>query len=83
MGRHSIATGRKPFFTYRRAIVLAAASLALTMLGFAVREAEANQIGSTSTASTWTFFAAGLCLYAATFIAWMKRRVSRRRPKGD
>ena len=70
MGRHNIVQRRKPFCTYRRALAFAGASLVFLVLGLAVREAEDNQIGSTSTASMWTFFIAGLCLYVATVATW-------------
>ncbi|MBQ6341210.1 MAG: hypothetical protein IJI36_18900 [Kiritimatiellae bacterium] len=40
------------------------------LLGFAVREAEANQIGSSGNASLWVFAFSGLSLYAAAVIGW-------------
>jgi NhaP-type Na+/H+ or K+/H+ antiporter len=58
-------------------MAFAGASLVFVFLGFAVREAEDNQIGSTSTASMWTFFLAGLCLYVAAvaaLTAWRRTR---------
>ena len=81
MGRHTLAPARKPFCTYRRALAFAGASLALLILGFAVREAEDNQIGSTSTASMWTFFLAGLCLYIAAVAACTAWRRTRTKTK--
>lgn len=77
MGRHPLASPRKPFCTYRKAIAFSVVSAAFLLLGFAVREAEANQVGSTNIASMWVFVVSGLCLYAALFIVWMKRRSSR------
>jgi CDP-diglyceride synthetase len=70
MGRHPLAPVRKPFCTWRKAIACAIASLVFLLLGFAVREAEANQIGSSDNASIWVFFISGLCLYAALVIGW-------------
>ena len=81
MGRHNIVQRRKPFCTYRRALAFVGASLAFLVLGFAVREAEDNQIGSTSTASLWTFFLAGLCLYVAAVAAWAAWRRTRTKTK--
>ena len=81
MGRHPLAPARKPFCTFRRSLAFAVASLAFLFLGFAVREAEFNQIGSSNTASLWVFFTSGLCLYAAALIAWatVRRRQKERR----
>ena len=70
MGRHSLTPVRKPFCTFGKAGACAIASLVFLLLGFAVREAEANQIGSSDNASLWVFFISGLCLYAAVIIAW-------------
>ncbi len=70
MGRHSLAPVRKPFCTFGKAVACAIASLVFLLLGFAVREAEANQIGSSDNASLWVFFISGLCLYAAVIISW-------------
>jgi len=50
------------------------AALVFLLLGFAVREAEFNQVGSSDTASIWTFFLSGICLYAAAVIGWMAWR---------
>ena len=81
MGRYSLVPERKPFCTSRKAIAFAVASLAFLLLGFAVREAEANQIGSSDNASTWVFFISGLCLYAAIVVVWaaFRRRQTKRR----
>ena len=81
MGRHPLAPVRKPFCTWRKAIACAVASLVFLLLGFAVREAEANQIGSSDNASIWVFFISGLCLYAAVVIGWatFRRRQKERR----
>ena len=62
-------------------MAFAGASLALLILGFAVREAEDNQVGSTSTASMWTFFLAGLCLYVAAVAACTAWRHTRTKTK--
>ena len=70
MGRHPLAPARKPFCTFRKAVACTTASLVFLLLGFAVREAEANQIGSSDNASLWVFFISGLCLYAGIVIAW-------------
>ncbi|MBR1587722.1 MAG: hypothetical protein IJ658_05295 [Kiritimatiellae bacterium] len=79
MGRHPLASARKPFCTPRKATACAVASLVFLLLGFAVREAEANQIGSSDNASLWVFFISGLCLYAAILAAWMAFRRQRRK----
>ena len=79
MGRPPLAPVRKPFCTCRKAITCTVASLAFLLLGFAVREAEANQIGTSDNASLWTFFLSGLCLYAAVVIAWARLRGRKRR----
>jgi heme/copper-type cytochrome/quinol oxidase subunit 3 len=52
--------------------------VALLLLGFAVREAEFNQVGSSNAASMWVFVASGLCLYALLFLVWTARRGRRR-----
>ena len=70
---------RKPFCTGRKVIACIGASMAFLLLGFAVREAEANQIGSSNNASLWVFFISGLCLYAAVVIAWARVRGRKRR----
>ena len=70
MGRHPLAPIRKPFCTFGKAIACAVASIAFLLLGFAVREAEFNQIGSSNNASLWVFFFSGLSLYSAAVIAW-------------
>lgn len=62
-------------------MAFAGASLVFVFLGFAVRKAEDNQIGSTSTASMWTFFLAGLCLYIAAVAAWTAWRRARTKTK--
>ena len=77
MGRYSLVPDRKPFCSYRRAIAFVVAAFVFLGLGIAIREAEANQIGSSDIASMWTFVISGLCLYAAIFIVWMKRRSAR------
>ena len=79
MGRHPLTPVRKPFCTWRKAIVCVIAAVAFLLLGFAVREAEANQIGSSDNASLWVFFFSGLCLYAAIVIAWARLRSRKRR----
>ena len=78
MGRYPLASPRKPFCTRRKAVACTAASLVFLFLGFAVREAEANQIGSSNNASIWVFFFSGLCLYAALIIAWTAFRRRRK-----
>lgn len=78
MGRHPLAPVRKPFCTYRKALAFTVAAFVFLLLGFAVREAEANQIGSSDNASIWVFFMSGLCLYAAVVIAWTTLRRRRR-----
>ena len=70
MGRHPLAPVRKPFCTYRKALAFTVAALAFLLLGFAVREAEYNQIGSTNNTSLWVFALSGICLYAAVLTAW-------------
>ena len=70
MGRHPLAPVRKPFCTYRKALAFTVAALAFLLLGFAVREAEYNQIGSTNNTSLWVFSISGICLYAAVLTAW-------------
>jgi len=70
MGRHPLEPVRKPFCTRRKAIACTCASLIFLLLGFAVREAEANQIGSSGNASLWVFAFSGLSLYAAAVIGW-------------
>ena len=60
-------------------IACTVASLAFLLLGFAVREAEANQIGTSDNASLWTFVLSGLCLYAAAVIGWTAFRRSQKR----
>ncbi len=81
MGRHPLAPVRKPFCTRAKAIAFAGASSALLLLGFAVREAEFNQVGSTNNSSMWVFVASGLCLYAAVIVAWtaFRRKQTKRR----
>ena len=79
MGRHPLALSRKPFCTYRKATAFAVAAVVFLLLGFAVREAEANQIGSSDNASIWVFFFSGLCLYATVVIGWTAFRRSRKR----
>ena len=81
MGRHPLVPVRKPFCTFRKAIAFAVASPVFLLTGFAIREAEANQIGSSNTASTWAFFISGLCLYAAIVVAWaaFRREQTKRR----
>ena len=81
MGRYPLKPVRKPFCTFRKAIACSIASIVFLLLGFAVREAEANQIGSSDNASLWVFFISGLCLYAAVVIAWTAFR--RRRAAAD
>ena len=78
MGRHPLAPVRKPFCTWRKTLACAIASIVFLILGFAVREAEANQIGSSDNASLWVFFISGLCLYATAVIGW---GIFRRRQK--
>ena len=77
MGRNHLEPVRTPFFTFRTAVALAVASVLLLLLGFAVREAEFNQVGSSNSASMWTFVASGICLYLALFVIWMIRRNGR------
>ena len=48
--------------------------LTFLLLGFAVREAEFNQVGSANMASLWIFVMSGFCLYLALFVVWMIRR---------
>ena len=79
MGRYPLAPARKPFCTFRKAIACSIASIVFLLLGFAVREAEANQIGTSDNASLWTFFLSGLCLYAAAVIGWAAFRRSQKR----
>lgn len=84
MGRHPLAPVRKPFCTWQKAIACVIASLAFLLLGFAVREAEANQIGSSDNASIWVFFISGLCLYAALVIGWATfRRLHKKKDAGE
>ena len=84
MGRYPLAPPRKPFCTRRKVIACMVASLAFLFLGFAVREAEANQIGSSDNASLWVFFISGLCLYAAVVIGWATfRRQHKRKGAGE
>ena len=78
MGRHPLEPARKPPFPLRGVVALAVASVALLLLGFAVREAEFNQVGSSNAASMWVFVASGLCLYALIFLVWTARRGRRR-----
>ena len=70
MGRHPLDSVRKPFCTYRKASAFTGAALVFLLLGFAVREAEYNQIGSTNNTSLWMFALSGICLYAAVLLAW-------------
>ena len=62
-------------------MAFAVAAMLLLLLGFAVREAEANQVGSTDNASLWVFSLSALCLYAAFVTAWaaFRRKQQKRR----
>ena len=51
------------------------AAVVLTALGFAVRWAEFNQVGSDNDTSTWIFVLAGLsAYYGILMIFWRPRR---------
>ena len=81
MGRYPLAPVRKPFCTFRKAIACSIASIVFLLLGFAVREAEANQIGSSDNASLWMFALSGICLYAAVLLAWTAFRRQQRKKR--
>lgn len=53
----------------RRSGTLVVAAAVLLALGFGVRRAEDNQVGSTDTASRGLFIASGLCAYFAGYVA--------------
>jgi hypothetical protein len=75
--RHVNGTRRPPFWTGRRIVTCLAASVLLLGLGFAVREAEFNQVGSSNTASMWIFVASGVCAYAAVAGLFFRPRKGR------
>ena len=50
-------------YSWRKSIVLAIVTVVVTGLGFAVRYAEDNQVGSSNEVSWWVFVVAGLFAY--------------------
>ena len=50
-------------YTWRKSLVLAVVAALVTGLGFAVRYAEDNQVGSSNEVSWWVFVVAGLFAY--------------------
>ena len=57
------------------------AAVVFLLLGFAVRKAEFNQLGSTNNASLWVFAFSGLCLYTAVLLAWTAFRRQQRKKR--
>ena len=69
-----MGTRRKDPYTPRRCIVSVLLAGILTGLGFAVRWAEFNQVGSSNNVSLWVFAGAGLFAYYAGIIAFVLLR---------
>ena len=50
-------------YSWRKSLVLAIVTVVVTGLGFAVRYAEDNRVGSSNEVSWWVFVVAGLFAY--------------------
>lgn len=72
---------QKDMYTPRRCAVALVLAGILTGLGFAVRWAEFNQVGSSNHVSLWIFVFAGLFAYYAAIVAFviLRRYLNSRR----
>ncbi|MGN0851743.1 MAG: hypothetical protein ACI4Q3_00010 [Kiritimatiellia bacterium] len=72
---------KRDWHTPRRCAALLALAAVFTGVGFAVRQAEFNQVGASNHASTWIFFLAGLFAYYAAIVAFaiLRKRLNSRR----
>ena len=68
-------------YSWRKSIVLAIVTVVVTGLGFAVRYAEDNQVGSSHEVAWWVFVVAGLFAYWSVlgFVLSLFKTLSRRR----
>ena len=68
-------------YSWRKSIVLAIVTVVVTGLGFAVRDAEDNRVGSSNEVSWWVFVVAGLFAYWSVlgFVLSLFKALSRRR----
>ena len=68
-------------YSWRKSIVLAIVTVVVTGLGFAVRYAEDNRVGSSNEVSWWVFVVAGLFAYWSVlgFVLSLFKALSRHR----